>query len=336
MKGYHVVFDKVNSAVLKEFELKTPAEDDVTVKINYTLISAGTEKAALSGAPNTPRKFPSIPGYSGVGTVVATGSKAKKYKPGDRVFVEYGGHASVCCKKESAIVKIPNEVSDVDAVFTKVASFPLLGLRRARVEIGESVVIVGLGMLGLFGVQIARACGALPLIGVGNRAIRQQKAREFGADYVFSPDEKDIVKKIQDITADTSVVRGASVIIETSGTMAGLQLALRYAASHARVVLTGCNRVCEEPIDLYQYIHRKGVSMIGAHGQTRPLYNSSAGNFTARRDYVTLLGLMKDGRIHPSDIFSEFAQPENAAQVYDRLLTDREFPLGVVFDWTKY
>lgn len=335
MKGYKVTFVKPELAELREFEIRKPKPNEVMVKVKYTLISAGTEKAYLSGSNNTAQKFPTVPGYSSVGTVVDIGKDVTKFKIGDRVFVEYAGHASYNWKKESGVVKIPDDVPFIDAVFTRLASFPLLALRRSRLEIGESVAVVGLGMLGLFGVQIARACGALPIIAVGNRDIRKEKAALFGAEYVFSPDEPDIVNKIFDITEKTNGVRGVNVVLETSGSMAGLKLALQYASKHARVLINGCNRVCDEPLDLYKYVHIKGINIIGAHDKTRLAYNSVPGNFTAKRDYITLLGLMRDGRINPGDILSDIISPKETTQIYNRLLTDRTFPLGVVFDWEQ-
>ncbi len=336
MKGSRILFAEPSRAELQSFEVRKPREDEMMIKVDYTLISAGTEKAYLSGSPNTARKFPTVPGYSSVGTVAETGSKITRFKVGDRVFVEYAGHASYNFKKESGVVKIPDGVPLTDAVFTRLASFPLLALRRGRLEIGESVAVVGLGMLGLFGVQLARACGALPVIAIGNRDIRKEKARQFGAEYVFSPDEPDIVKKIIAITEETNGVKGANVVLETSGTMAGLKLGLRYASKYARVLVNGCNRVCDEPIDFYTYVHCKGINIIGAHDKTRLPYNSAPGNFTAKRDYITVLGLMNDGRLRPADIRSEIVSPADASKIYDRLLNDREFPLGVVFDWREF
>ncbi|MGN1223593.1 MAG: zinc-binding alcohol dehydrogenase [Ruminococcus sp.] len=336
MEGKRVIFERPEKAVLESFEVREPRENEVLVKVYYNLISAGTEKAYLSGSENTANKFPTNPGYSSVGYVLKTGSAVKNLKIGDRVFVAYGGHASYNIKKASSVVKIPDTVSFQDAVFTRLASFPLLAIRRARLEIGESVVIVGLGMLGLFGVQLARLAGAMPLIAVGNRDIRREKAKQFGADFVFAPDDPDLSKKIISICEEKNGIKGANVIIETSGSESGLCDSLTYASKHGRILLNGCNRVMTKPVNFYKYVHLKGVSLIGAHDMTRLPYNSAPGNWTPKRDYITILGLMADGRINAKSIFSEYANPEEATQVYDRLLHDRNFPLGVIFDWTAY
>ena len=335
MKGYRIIFTEPGRAELQEFEVRDPGDNEVQVKVQYNLISAGTEKAYLSGSPNMGHKFPTNPGYSSVGVVTKKGKDVKSFEVGDRVFVAYGGHASYNVKKASSVVKIPDGVKFEDAVFTRLASFPLLALRRARVEMGESVVVVGLGMLGLFGVQLAKIAGGLPVIAVGNRDIRKQKARESGADFVYSPDDVDLAEKI---IANTKISGngGADVVLETSGSIDGLLSSLKYTAKWGRVMVNGCNRITDKPIDLYRYVHLKGVSIIGAHDFTRYPYNSAPGNWTAKRDYMTLLGYMQDGRLKPSILEPQFVSPADTTQVYDRLLNDRQFPLGVVFDWTGY
>ncbi len=335
MIGYRVCFKKIGVAELETFNVSDPKDNEVQVKVEKSLISAGTEKAYLSGSDNTAKKFPSVPGYSSVGYVTKIGKAVTDFKVGDRVCVEYGGHANYNVKAASSVVKIPDEVSFEEAVFFRLASFPLLAIRRAQLEIGESVVVIGLGMLGLFAVQLAKIGGGLPVIAVGNRDIRKNLAKQFGADYVFSPDEPDLTKKIYDITLQETKVKGANVVVETSGSESGLLQALECTSKRARVLVNGCNRVMTQPIDFYQLVHLRGVNIIGAHDKTRMPYNSTAGNWTAKRDYITLLGLMKDKRLKTEPILSEIVSPEKAGETYERLLNDREFPLGVVFDWTK-
>lgn len=325
MKGWKVVFKEPGKAELETFSVKDPGDGEVQVKVYYTLISAGTEKAYFGGSANTAHKFPVTPGYSSAGIVTKVGKNVTEYKEGDRVFVAYGGHASYNVKKSSYLVKIPDNVSFQEAAFTRLASFPLLALRRARLEIGESVVVVGLGMLGLFGVQLAKAAGALPIIGVGNREVRQEKARKYGAELVLSPDDPELTEKIYEYTTRVNGVKGANVILETSGTESGLIESLKYTSKHARVLLNGCNRVMTKPVDFYKYVHLRGVQMIGAHDMTRLPFNSAPGNWTAKRDYITLLGFMADGRLDAKDMISEYVSPDQCPEVYKRLINDRNF-----------
>lgn len=336
MKAFHVVFQNKNIASYSEFSLSDPKDDEILVRSAYSLISSGTEKAQLAGMPNTPCKFPFIPGYSIVGTIEKVGKKISDFKEGDRVFVPNSGHSNYVVKKASYCVHVPDDVDFKNAVFTRVASFPLLAFRRSQFELGESVVVVGLGMLGLFAVQFAKLAGAKPIIAVGNREIRQNLAKKFGADFVLSPSDPDLVKTVLEITGEkwNGKVRGADVILETSGSEDGLLSALKYTAKHARVMVNGCNRIMSQPINIYQYIHLRGVSLIGAHDHTRHNYNSAKFNWTPKKDYMTILDYMRDGSINGIPLLSRTVSPFCASSVYTELLTDRNFPLGVIFDYS--
>lgn len=335
MNAHKILFDNGNVR-LASVTLPPLKDNDVLIKISYTLISAGTEKASLLGEENTsniPMRF----GYSAVGYVMQTGKNVKNVCVGDRVYASYTGHTNYSVRPSSAVWKIPDSVDFMDAIFTKMASFPLLALRRSRLEAGESVVISGLGILGLLGVQLAQIFGGLPVIAIGgSRQDRLQKAKEFGADYVLSGSDPELAKKIFTITQEHTLFKGANVIIETSGSESALHNALRYTAKSARILLNGCNRVVKEPINYYRDIHQKGVQLIGANNSVHPSHNSAPGNWTINRDYTALLQWMVSGKLHPSDLVSEIVSPKDCVAVFDRLLHDREFPLGVLFDWSEF
>lgn len=334
MNGYRIVFKEPNVADIESFAVRKPNNDEIVVKVEKTLISNGTEKSILRGDVHTGGKFPRVPGYSSVGRVVKVGAGVKEYKVGDRVFVARGGHASYNIRPVSWCAKIPDNVSYDDAVFTRMYGFSLLAIRRSRFEMGESVAVVGLGQLGLFATQLAHIAGALPVVAVGNREIRREKAYEFGADYVYAPDDPDLKDKIISNTKITGS-GGADIIIETSGNMAGLATAMKYAANRARIVISGCYwQDSTNPIDFYK-INLMGYEVIGAHDRVRQSYNSAPYNWTRKKDFMAILGWMNNKSITPSVIEPVYESPENASKVYDRLLNDREFPLGVIFDWTK-
>lgn len=304
--------------------------------MKYDLISAGTEKAQLIGGNNTKKSFPFNVGYSSTGHVAKIGNGVSTLSVGDRVFVPNGGHSNTVIKHKSSVYKIPDNVSMEEAVFTKVASFPLAAIRRSRLEIGESIVIVGLGMLGLFAVQFAHIGGATPIIAIGNRDVRKQKAKEYGAEYILNPDSDTLTEDVFKITETETRIKGANVIIETSGSEQGLLQCLKYTSKHARVMLNGCQRVMTQPVNFYKYVHLRGVNIIGVHDFTCAAYNSMPGNWTHTRDYITILQLLSKGRLESKSMISELVSPNDALKTYNRLLYDRNFPLGVIFDWDKY
>ncbi|MBQ8931776.1 MAG: zinc-binding alcohol dehydrogenase [Ruminiclostridium sp.] len=334
MEQHIIKFD--NNIRMEAVALPELKSDEVLIKIKYSVISNGTEKACLLEEENT-KNVPERFGYSGVGHIVKIGSGVKNIKEGDRVFAAYIGHADYGIRRATSVWKIPDSVSFEDAIFTKLASFPLLALRRSRFEPGESVAIVGTGMLGILGVQLAQIFGAIPVISLGgSREERIKKAKEFGADYALSNNDPELVKRIINITKKHTMFSGVNVVIDTSGAEDALHKALKYTANNGRIVLNGCNRTSKKPINLYQDVHLKGISIIGANNGNRPQNNSSPYNWTTQRDYKALLQWMAMGKLRPSGLISEYASPNDYKTVFDRLLNDREFPLGVLFDWDNF
>ena len=85
------------------------------------------------------------------------------------------------------VVKISENVTDVVASQIFIATFPMAAIRKCRLEMGESAMVLGLGILGLLAVQLLRAAGAVPVIAVDPNPDRRQKALQLGADYAFDP-----------------------------------------------------------------------------------------------------------------------------------------------------
>lgn len=332
MKGIYVVFESVGNAVLKEFDVGEPGSGEVLLEQDYTVVSAGTERANLIGLPNTSGNFPYCPGYSGVGRAIAVGDGVADVRPGDRVLAPFGGgHRSHVTLKGPFTVVRDERIESLDAAIVPIAAMGLQGVRKLRLEIGESAMVVGLGLLGMFAAQSAALSGAVPVIVSDFDKKRRDLALTLGADYAFSPDEPDLADRIRDLTDG----RGVDAIVEVTGAAVALQQALTFVRRQGRVSLLGCTRISDAPIDFYEYVHRPGVSLIGAHTVVRPQVDSYPGYWTARDDYRTLLALMAVGRIQTRPIVSEVVSPEGAHDVYERLADDPHPPLGIAFDWSQ-
>lgn len=120
-----------------------------------------------------------------------------------------------------------------------------------------------------------------------------------------------------------------------TGSAAALQDALGYVAWQGRISLLGCTRVSDADIDFYRYVHRRGVSLIGAHTFVRPKEDSYPGYWTTRDDYRTLLALIAAGRLKVKPMISEIVSPQSAPAIYKRLAEQQHPPLGIVFDWKQ-
>lgn len=335
MKTKQIVFTAPYKAELLEAGYLSPVGNEVTVELSYSAISSGTEKANLIGQRNgrtvaedaTP-VFPRRVGYSAAGRVIEVGDEVNDISVGDRVVVYWGLHKKRLTVKRSNVIKIPEGVSDAEASMSLISTFPLAAIRKAHLEIGESALVMGLGILGIFAVQELRAAGAYPIVAVDPIKERRDFAMKMGADIALDPTNEDFVDRVLAATDG-----GANVCIEVTGLGVGLIQALDCMKEMGRVALLGCTRSSKFEIDYYGKVHGRGISLIGAHTKARPKLESSAGLWTDEDDLKTVLNLIKSGRLNFKDMILEVCSPNDATEVYTRLANDKSFPIGVLFDW---
>ncbi len=344
-KGRCIVFTSVGKASLEAFEIPEPRAGEVLLENEYTVVSAGTERANLMNLPNTNgseaagqaldpgKKFPYYPGYCGIGKVVAVGEGVAQRVIGTRVLATWSGHRSHAIQALPTLTTVEDDrIDSLDAALVPIAAMGLQGVRKLKLEFGESAMVIGLGLLGIFAVQAAVRSGAVPVIVSDFSKKRRELALSLGADYAFSPDEAHLPEKIRELTHG----QGPDGIVEVTGSAKALQDALNFVAREGRVSLLGCTRVSDAPIDFYQQVHLRGVSLIGAHTSVRPLHDSRPGYWTEQDDYRALLSLIALKKFQVRPVVSEIVSPECAPDIYGRLANDpQNQPLGVVFDWRK-
>ncbi|MBQ9784911.1 MAG: zinc-binding alcohol dehydrogenase [Clostridia bacterium] len=330
MKRKSIVFTGIGQAEFLEQELPALNADEVLTRMEYTVVSCGTERACLMALPNTSQKFPQILGYCGVGHVVQVGADVKSVKAGDRVLVYHGIHSNYNIRRENEITRVDNEsVDSLDAAFVIIASMGLGGLRKLELELGESAMVMGLGLLGIFALQFARQSGAYPLIAADLNEDRRRLALELGADYALDPSAPDFVETVKKITHG----EGVRATVEVTGVSAAMKQALECASYMGRISLLGCTRVSDCAVDYYQEVHRPGVKLIGAHNFVRPKVESYPHHWTHHDDCRAILNLIEGGRIAVRPIVSRVCNPKDAPTVYRELCNDPKFPMGTVFDW---
>lgn len=333
-----VVFTAPGIAALKRATLPEPGAGQVLVKTAYTMVSAGTERANLMGMPNTnpnvpddsvlPR-FPKVLGYCGVGVVEQVGQGVATVKVGDRVIVYFGTHSSHTLLPEDKIVRIEDDAIDLLAVApTVIAQISMSGVRMARMELGESALVMGLGVLGMYAVQWCKMAGACPILVADPDAKRRERALALGADHALNPFDADFAKRVHALTQG-----GVHVGIEVSGAAVALEQMLDCTARMARVILLGCTRVNDRCIDFYHKVHFRGVTLLGAHTVVRPQVDSRAGYWTWRDEIRAILRMVSLGRINLADNIDEVRPATEAAAVFARLAENRDFPIGMVLDW---
>ncbi len=334
MKNPNIVFTSPCVAELVDREIPTATPGKVVVKIAVTTISAGTERANLVGdanvgGANAPSvKFPRQSGYSAGATVVAVGEGVTRVKVGDRVACSWTKHSLYYALPERRVYPLPDSVSFEEAALVHIATFPMAAIRKCNLEIGESAIVMGLGVLGLIAVKLLHAAGAAPIIAVDPVAAKRETALAYGADFAldpFAPDFSDTVKALTD-------GKGAKVAIEVTGRGQGLDMVLDCMARFGRVALLGCTRNSDFTIDYYRKVHFPGITLVGAHTMARPDVESSEGWWSELDDAEALIRLVELGRLDLKGMIEETYSPEKAPEVYDRLAKNAAFPI-VQFNW---
>lgn len=331
MTNKTIVFTAPNTAEFLEEELLPPKDDEVLVRTEYSVVSAGTERANLLGMQNTGKSYPRFPGYSAIGTVMETGPAVNDLSAGDRVLVYHGRHALYNKVRREKITKVDDPVIDSrDAVFTIIASMGLGGVRKLDLEIGESCLVMGLGLLGLFSVEFARLNGGYPVIAADLNPERRELALKLGADYALNPADAEFSARVKELTKG----KGVNAVVEVTGVAAALKQALSCTARLGRVSLLGCTRVSDCAIDFYNEVHKPGITLIGAHNFfPRPKVDSRPHCWTHQDDCKAILDLVGAGRIEIRPILSRTVEPAKAPEIYRELAEDPLFPVGTVFDW---
>jgi len=329
MKGKRVVFTDVGKVSIETFELKEPREGELLVKTISTAISPGTETAFLMGLPNTPRKYPIYPGYSNVGVVIEVGLNTN-FKRGELV-ASPSKHASYVLVKEGNALRVPAELSPDEATFFNLTSIALQGIRKAQIDIGETVAVLGLGIVGQLALQLSSIAGAMPTIGIDLYDYRCDIASSLGADYVINPTKSDVIKEVTKITNG----KGVDVVIEATGNPKAIPLALKLASRYGRVVILGSPRGITDGINFYTDVHKKGLTIIGAHTSLRPKLDSYKFWRTTREDQEVALKLIAKGKVKVKELITMKLKYDEIDKAYHMLIHEKDKVLGVVLDWRE-
>ena len=328
MKGRRVVWPDAGQVEVEDFEITPPGEFQVLVDTIYTLISPGTERAFLIGLPNTSKNYPFYPGYCNVGEVIEVGNGVEDFRLGDRV-ASRGNHDSLVTINKDKALKIPNEAPSDEAVFFNLCAIALQGVRKAKIDLGEAVLVLGQGLIGQLALQLARLDGGFPAIGADVASDRLELALRLGADVALNPKDEDFEGKLSEATEG----KGPIVVIEATGSPEPINRAFQLARLWGRVVLLASTRGETPEVNFYRDVHKKGLTVIGAHDSVRPFQESSANYWTWQDDGDMVLRLMAHKRLKISELISHRLSGEKAPEAYQLLSQWRSELMGVVLEW---
>lgn len=337
MKNTRIVFTKPYEVELVEMEISDDiGANEVLVEIGVSTISSGTERANLIGDKNVSINttaevpFPRYCGYSLAGIVKKVGEAVSSVKQGDRVAVSCGTHNKYIVTSEYNVHKIEfDDVSLNEAAMAYIATFPMLAVRKCELEIGESAIVMGYGILGMIAVKLLRAAGVYPVIVADLQEEKRNLALQMGADFAFDSSKADFAENVKSVTNG-----GVKVAIEVTGFGKALDSVLDCCARGARVALLGCTRNSDFTIDYYHKVHGPGIKLFGAHTSARPFEESHKGEWSTHDDMMAVMRLIHGKRLDFKAMIAEIHSPKAAKMVYQRLITDKSFPI-IQFDWEE-
>lgn len=279
-------------------------------------------------------------GYSCAGTVLAVGEGVDGFRPGDRVACGGAGqanHAEVVSVPNNLVVPIPHGLDSRQACSVTVGAIAMQGVRRADPRLGETIVVIGLGLIGQITVQLLKAAGCY-VIGTDLSTHRAAKATSFGADVAVAAGAADVETAVRERTGG----HGADATIVTAATRssAPVQQAMELTRRKGRVVVVGDVGLDLQRLPFYQKEIDFLISCSYGPGRYDPQYEAKGLDYpyayvrwTERRNMDLYLRMLAEGRLRFEEMIEAeypIAQADNA---YAALADEQKRPLAVVLNY---
>ncbi len=274
-------------------------------------------------------------GYCNVGRVVALGESVRGFSVGDRVLSN-GRHAEVVSVPAQLCARIPDAVSDDEASFGVLGAIALQGIRLANPTLGESVAVIGLGLIGILAVKLLKANGCRVIafdIDRGKLAI----ARACGAEAC------DLSSPTDAVAAAAAFSRGIGIdaVLLTASTSSEepVHLAAQMSRKRGRIVLVGVTGMQLSRADFYEKELTFQVSCSYGPGRYDPAYEDKGQDYpvgfvrwTEQRNFVAVLDMMAEARLSATTLISHRFSIDEAQQAYE-LLTGQTPTMGIMIDY---
>lgn len=365
------VFLERDAIIVKEISRPLLEEHSILVEVHYSCISSGTEVATIANAAKQGLVFTDVSlkikkvlesvakngidgtvalvkgklqgelqalGYSCSGMVLAAGKKVKNFRPGDLVACAGAGfasHADIVCIPENLAVRITNQNFLKPACITTLGAIALQGVRRAQLQLGETVCVVGLGLLGQITVQLAKIAGC-KVIGIDLVPERLAMARQLGADAVYHATEHDVQKSVAFFTNHYGA--DATIITASAKNNVVLQQAMEITRKKGRVVIVGDIGLGLERTPLYEKEIDVLISCSYGPGRYDPQYEKYNQDYpfafvrwTENRNMQAFLELIETGRIAVDTLITHYTTLDEVAHAYENIKNKQI--LGVIINY---
>lgn len=258
-------------------------------------------------------------GYCNVGKVVAVGRGVTEFVVGDRV-ASNGNHAEYVCVPKNLVAKIPDNVTDEEATFTVIGSIGLQGIRLLNPQLGECVVVIGLGLIGLVAAELLRANGC-KVIGIDFDQQKVDIAKDKGI-YAINPKSGiDPVKYVEEMTGGV----GADGVLITASAKGDevIHQACQMSRKRGRVVLVGVIGLNMRRDDFYKKELSFQVSCSYGAGRYDEEYENKGHDYplayvrwTEKRNFETILGAISSKALDVQPLITEVVDLDDYSEIY--------------------
>ncbi len=307
--------------------------------VKQVLEKAGREGVAATVQAVRSRIDVAIPlGYSCAGVVLDVGADVQGFQRGDRVACAGAGlanHAEFVAVPRNLVARIPDGVGFEDAAFVTVGAIALQGVRIADVRVGESTVVIGLGLLGQLTAQLLKAAGCR-VFGVDVAADRVERARELGADGACVRSDASLLAQVGAFTQG----RGADAVLITAATSSSdpVRLAAQVARDRAVVVAVGLVGMDVPRNAYYEKELELRLSRSYGPGRYDRTYEEQGIDYpigyvrwTEQRNMEAFLQLVAEGKVQPSRLATHRIPIEDAERAYSIVTGETPEPyLGIL------
>lgn len=261
-------------------------------------------------------------GYCNVGRVLAVGEGVTEFRVGDRV-ASNGPHAEFVVVPKNLAVSIPDEVSDEEATFTCVGAIGLQGIRLCNPTLGETFVVIGLGLIGLLTAELLLANGCR-VIGIEPNPFKAELARKKGVLMMDSGSGASLVEGVLALThgAGTDGV----LITAAAQTNTIMAQAAQMSRKRGRIVLIGVVGLHLNRSDFYEKELSFQVSCSYGPGRYDATYEQGGNDYplpfvrwTEKRNFATVLEAIRSGKLVVEPLITERVPLEDFSRIYDKM-----------------
>jgi len=369
------VFIQKGKALLGKVPEPAINDNEILVQVHYSCISAGTESYKIKASGRSlirkvldrPQDIKKVVeriktggirdaakrvkgkiegknpiGYSASGVVIAVGKNIRNIKPGHKAAVAGDGianHAEFVAVPENLAVKIPDRVSLKDASTVALGSIAMQGVRRCRPEVGEFVVVLGLGNIGQITYQILNVAGCR-VIGIDIEASRINKAMAIGIEHGINAQKQDSIEEILNITGG----KGADSVLITASSSndSVINDAMRMCRKKGKIVIVGNVNLNIDREEFYKKELDVMISTSYGPGRYDLDYEEKASDYpypyvrwTENRNMMEYLRLISEGKISLSPIIEKTYRLEDAEKAFKSISSGGRSPLIVLLEYEK-